>query len=257
MKHRMAVGVAAVALLVALAGCSDDDGTGGAGPDSLSKSQLREYCARVVQVETFAFPQLDDEAEQPRVLVDYARRLRHLVDEAAEAAPAKTRADLRTVAKALEEVVRSDGDLAKRTTPAVRAAAARAHEFDLANCGWERVDVAAVEYAFEGLPATVPSGLVSFELAGEGEEAHVLELYRIRDGVVASGQEIFEGGVPSDEDLAKVADIGSAFARPGERGHLVRNLKPGRYVAACLISLGTEPLTTHATRGMLSEFEVK
>lgn len=253
----MRMGMAAAALAAGLLACSDDKDKGG-GATSLTKAQLRDYCAKVLRVETFPFPAVgqQSEAERAATFSAYALQLRGLVEDAAEAAPEKTRADLTTVAGALDDVAEAEGDLTKRGTPAVRAAANRAHAFDVANCGWSRVDTAGVEYAFEGFPATVPSGVVSFELAGKGAEPHVLELYRINDDVTASGREIFEGGVPSDEDLAKVADIGSAFAQPGENGYVVRDLEPGRYVAACLISLGGEPLTTHATRGMLAEFSV-
>ncbi len=103
----------------------------------------------------------------------------------------------------------------------------------------------------------VKPGVVSFDLLNKGLEPHVLELYRIKDGVTESGPQIFKGGVPSAEDLARVEDTGSAFAQPAESGYFVRQVKPGRYVAVCLISFGGEPLTTHATRGMLAEFTVE
>lgn len=260
-RHKMAIGLASVVLVAAFASCSDDDGASGKetdGSGSLSKAELDDYCAKVLKVETFAFPQIGDlpEAEQPGQLTEYARELRHLVQEAAGAAPAKTKADLRTVAAALGQVVEANGDLTKRVTPAVRDATARAHEFDLANCGWKRVEVAGVEFAFQGLPDAVPEGIVSFELDNKGAFDHVLELYRIKDDIAASGREILSGGAPTKEDLAKLTDLGSAFAREGEQGHVVRELKPGRYVAACLIPLNSDPPTTHASRGMLAEFTV-
>ncbi len=258
MKQKIAVGVAALGLLVAFAGCSDDEDSSGDAPSTLSRSQLRSYCAKALRVETFPFPQLGDqpETERPARITEYARELRTLVREAAAAAPAKTRVDLRTVADALEEVVKADGDLTKRTTPAVKAATARAHAFDLANCGWKRVDVAGVEFAFQGLPPSVPAGVVSFELTNKGTFDHVLELYRVNGEDTAAALEFLSGGVPTKEDLAKLTDLGSAFAREGEQGYVVRELEPGRYVAACLIPLNTTPATTHASRGMLAEFEV-
>ncbi|HVE46468.1 MAG TPA: hypothetical protein VNA57_06950 [Acidimicrobiales bacterium] len=259
MTSRLMVGLASIALLGAMVSCSDDkdpaDGRSGAG--RLSGPELREYCSKVLEVETFPFPQIGDlpEADRPARLIEYARGLRRLVDEAAGAAPAETKGDLRTVATALGEVVKADGDLTKRGTPPVRAAAARAHSFDLANCGWDRMDATAVEFAFEGIPANIPAGTVSFELVNKGAFDHVLELYQVEDEAL-SGRDILSSGAPTKEDLAKLTDLGSAFAGEGEQGHVVRDLKPGRYVAACLIPLNTSPPSTHATRGMLAEFTV-
>lgn len=258
MTSRLMV-VASIALLGAVVSCSDakDPAGGRSGAGRLSKSELREYCSKVLQVETFPFPQIGDlpEADRPARLIEYASGLRRLVDEAAGAAPAATKADLRTVATALGEVVKADGDLTKRSTPPVRAAAARAHTFDLANCGWERMGTTAVEFAFQGIPATIPAGIVSFELVNKGDFDHVLELYQVKDEA-PSGREILSSGAPTKEDLAKLTDLGSAFAPEREEGYLVRDLKPGRYVAACLIPLNTSPPSTHATRGMFAEFSV-
>lgn len=261
MRHKMAMRLASVALLAALASCSDDDnrpdGESAKESSSLSKADLQNYCAKVLEVETLAFPQIGDlpEADRPGRLVEYARELRLLVNQAAGAAPEKTRTDLRTVAAALDEVVKANGDLTKRATPAVRAATARAHTFDLANCGWRRADTSAVDFAFQGLPETMTAGIVSFELVNKGAFDHVLELYRVNDAAT-SGREILSAGAPTKDDLAKLTDMGSAFAAEGEQGHVVRKLQPGRYVAACLIPLNTNPPSTHASRGMLTEFTV-
>lgn len=257
----MAIGLASVAVLASLASCSDDkksaDRGSGKGSGSLDKAELRNYCSKVLRVATLPFPPIGDlpEADRPGRLVEYARELRILVNKAAGAAPAKTKADLRFVAAALGEVVEANGDLTKRRTPAVRAAAARAHAFDLANCGWKPVDTTAVDFAFQGIPGTVTAGIVSFELTNKGVFDHVLELYRVNDEAT-SGKEILSAGAPTKEDLAKFTDMGSAFAAEAESGHLVRKLQPGRYVAACLIPLNTDPPSTHATRGMLTEFTV-
>lgn len=258
---RLAVGLAAVALLAALASCSDDDDSSGGksgGSGTLSKAELGEYCTNVLRVETLPFPQTGDQsdAERAATFKKYAAQLRGLVEKAAAAAPAKVEADLTVVAKGLGDVVAAGGDLTKRGTPAVRSAAARAHAFDLTSCGWKRLDAAAVEFAFQGIPETVAAGVVSFELTNKGTFDHVLELYRLNDGTTASGRELLSKGAPTKEDLAQLTDLGSAFAREGEAGYVVRDLKPGRYIAACLIPLNTSPPSTHASRGMLTEFSV-
>lgn len=259
--NRLAVWLASVALLGAITSCSDEDsarGRSGDGSATLSKAELGEYCAKVLRVETVPFPQIGEqpEADRAEAVKQYAARLRGLVEEAAEAAPPKVEADLTVVADGLREVVAAGGDLTKRGTPAVRSAAARAHAFDLTSCGWKRVDAAAVEFAFQGVSETLAAGVVSFEVTNKGAFDHVLELYRLEDDTTASGRELLSKGAPTKEDLAKFTDLGSAFAGEGEAGHVVRDLKPGRYVAACLIPLEVTPPATHASRGMLTEFTV-
>lgn len=263
MRHKLATGLACVVLSGALVACStnknDKAGTARAGTGSATTAELRTYCAKVLDVETTPFPRIGDqpEAEQAAIITRYATELRGLVDEVIAVAPAKTKADHVIASDALGEVVRAGGDLTKRGSQVVKAAAARAHAFDLANCGWSQVNTAGVEFAFERFPDTVPAGVVSFELTNKGDFDHLLELYRVNGDVAASGREILSGGAPTKEDLGKLTDLGSAFAREGEKGWVVRDLEPGRYIAACLISLGGTPPATHASKGMLAEFAAK
>lgn len=258
----MAVGLAAVALAGVLVACSDDKGPAGdkarESTGSPTKAELRTYCTKVLDVETTPFPQVAGlpDAERAATLTRYATELRHLVDQVVAVAPATTKADQAIAAKALGEVVKAGGDLTERGTPEVRAAASRAHAFDLAGCGWSQVHTTGVEFAFEGFPGTVPAGVVSFELKNKGDFDHVLELYRVNGEVTAPARELLSGGVPTKEDLAKLTDLGSSFAREGEKGWVVRDLGPGRYLAACLIPLGGSPPATHASKGMLAEFTV-
>lgn len=248
---RLAFGLTSVALLAALASCSDDK-------VSSSKAELGEYCARALRVETLPFPQTGEQSETERAQTfkRYAAQLKGLVQKAADAAPGKVEADLDIVADGLGDVVSAGGDLTRRSTPAVRSATARAHSFDLSSCGWKPLDTVAVEFAFQGIPETVAAGVVSFEVTNEGTFDHVLELYRLKDATTASGRELLSKRAPTREDLAQLTDLGSAFAREGEKGYVVRDLEPGRYVAACLIPLNTSPPSTHASRGMLTEFTV-
>lgn len=257
MRHKLATGLACVVLAGALVACSTNKNDK-AGTGSATKPELRTYCAKVLDVETTPFPRVGDQpdAERAATITQYATELRGLVDQVVAVAPAKTKADQVIAADALGEVVKAGGDLTKRGSQVVKAAAARAHAFDLATCGWSRANTTAVEFAFERFPATVPAGVVSFELTNKGDFDHVLELYRVNGDATASGRDLLSGGVPTTEDLAKLTDLGSAFAREAEKGYVVRDLKPGRYLAACLIPLGGTPAATHASKGMLAEFTV-
>ncbi len=98
--------------------------------------------------------------------------------------------------------------------------------------GAQVIEVSAVDFAFEGIPAEVPAGPTSFRLANDGEAAHEMFMARLGDGVdldelLASDEE------PSDE---QAQDVGSTFASPGDSAFLnVEDLTAGTYAVLCFI----------------------
>jgi uncharacterized cupredoxin-like copper-binding protein len=114
--------------------------------------------------------------------------------------------------------------------------------------GPREVTVKAVEYEFQGLPATLSAGRVRILLENAGQEPHEFGLVRII-------------GDQSVEDLLQlgnraerfIEDVGSAFARPGKSDELKVTLEPGRYGYACFVTTHGQP---HALAGMFGEFEV-
>lgn len=109
----------------------------------------------------------------------------------------------------------------------------------------ETIEVRGIDYAFEGIPATVEAGTtLTFTNASE-VEPHELVLFRIPDGEDRSIDELL--ALPEEEaERAVGAPIGVAVAvQPGSAGELVEGdltvSEPGRYVALCFLPVGSDP----------------
>lgn len=130
------------------------------------------------------------------------------------------------------------------------------------NCGFEEVDVAAVEYAFEGVPETLPAGHTVFNFSNEGEEVHEMLMVRYKDESLTV------------EDLMKLSDkeaqekidfLGAAFGPPGTTDAEVKELTPGKYALLCFVPVGSTDEAAaekskgppHVAEGMSAEFTVE
>lgn len=139
-------------------------------------------------------------------------------------------------------------------------------EGDPAEPGAPVIDVVAVEYAFEGVPATLPAGPHGFRLIGEGEEFHELALVRVDDERPLA--ELLE--LPEDEQEEVTTYVGGVTACPQETSPepLGADLTPGRYALLCFVPVGTTPdlegddllaayeNAPHFVEGMVAEFSV-
>jgi hypothetical protein len=257
LKSVVAAGWVAPALTLSLlAACGDDDTVAGGQP----KSEFRAYCDKVLAIETYPEPDIDYDSLSPEQLTaaekEFAAQLMPLAEEARAAAPAEVKRDIDILADAVKQVTQTGDFEAAFETPAVEEASDRAHEFDLKNCGWARVDVAAEDYKFIGVPAKFEEGPVSIEFTNKGKEPHELSVFRVNDGVTESVEQIV--GLPEEEGRAKVTPVGGTFAPPGEDEHALLDLKKGRYGVACFVPVGGgEEGPPHVTQGMYAEFEVE
>lgn len=252
--RRAAGWLAPVLALSVLAGCGDD--TVAAGQP---KSEVRDYCAKSLAIDTYPDPDLDFESLSPDQLAGevrkYAAQIVPLAQQAQAAAPTEIRKDVDALVVATQEVARTGDFEGVFESPAVTEAENRAHTFDLENCKWAKVDVSGKDYSFSGVPKKIKAGPVSFEFTNDGKEPHELLLFRVNDGVTESVEQIV--ALPEEEGRAKVTEIGGTFSEPGKGDHSVFNLEPGRYGFACFVPVGGgEEGPPHVTRGMHAEFEV-
>jgi hypothetical protein len=128
--------------------------------------------------------------------------------------------------------------------------------------GGATTDVTGVDYAFEGVPETLPAGPHTFTFANEGEEPHELVIFRIVDE-----NDTLEDllALPEAEAESRVEEAGGTFALPGEEGEPAEvELEAGKYAFVCFIPVGTTGETPeetgdgppHFTEGMATEFTV-
>ena len=107
------------------------------------------------------------------------------------------------------------------------------------------IEVGGVEYAFTGLPTSVPVG-TTLTFTNNGAELHELALNRVADGVTESFEELMalnESGVDLEAEGYIDTDYGyrQLMAVPGQTAEGSITLdQEGRYVALCYVPSGLE-----------------
>lgn len=105
------------------------------------------------------------------------------------------------------------------------------------------VEVTGVEYAFEGLPTSLPAG-TQLGLTNAGAEVHEMILVRIADDTTETLDELLameaQGRDPIEEGLVEmIGDTGPLFAGPGTTAEGTLPLdREGNYVVLCFIPQG-------------------
>jgi uncharacterized cupredoxin-like copper-binding protein len=116
--------------------------------------------------------------------------------------------------------------------------------------GPQEISVTAVEYGYQGMPATLPAGRVRILLENAGQEPHEFGLVRI------TGDQTVEELLQLRNRAEQfIENVGNAFARPGRSDALTRTLEPGRYGYACFVT--AKDGTPHALHGMYGELTVE
>ena len=250
-----------VALIaVGLAACGgDDEDTADqtTTTEDPAAKQKRDYCDKSLQVETAQPPPGLFEAppaQQKELVKQFASQILPLGEEAQRIAPPEIKTDIDVLVGATRTLSQS-GDFRAFGQPNFEAAEQRVHVYDLQNCGWKRVDVAGVDYAFQGIPQTLAAGPTSFELANKAsKEDHELAVLRINDDVKEPFADIVKQG---EQARQKVRPVGQTEAEPGKTDYAIVKLEPGRYAVSCFIPVGgREDGPPHAARGMFAEFTV-
>lgn len=228
------------ALLVGLtgAGCSDDEpdtdtstATSAAanGPD-----ELDAYCDATLALDQ-AFGLLDEPDAEALA------ELQPLVAEVVTLAPDELADEATVFEEAFDEVLET-GDFAALETPELATADEAAHAFDVAECGFEAVDVVAADFSFAAELPTRP-GRYSFEAVNNGEEIHLAEVARLRDGETGTAEEVFaEVGQADDPEAAfgeRFDRVSGLFLAPGDGDYQLLDLTPGQYVLFCPIPVGS------------------
>lgn len=114
------------------------------------------------------------------------------------------------------------------------------------------VEFRARDYGFDG-PASVPAGLTTIRLVNEGKELHHLFLMRLEEGKTM--KDLLDAFAKGGPEPAWVVDEGGpSAAMPGGTIEASMDLKPGHYVAVCVIPAADgQP---HVMKGMIRELTV-
>lgn len=130
------------------------------------------------------------------------------------------------------------------------------------NCGFESVDITAVDYAFEGVPDTLEAGTHTLNFTNGGEEMHEMLLIRYKDDETT----IEDLMKMSDKDAEKKIDfLGASWGPPGMEDSETKEFTPGKYAILCFVPVGATDEDAaekakgppHVAKGMSAEFTVE
>lgn len=246
--------LAAVAVLALLgAACAPaDEGTDGTaqedepaeGTDEEAEEiDLAAFCDALIEGEQLftAGPELDEEGNPtPESLEQLRTDMEPLLEDIEQNTPEEVSSEVDTVLSGVRTAL-EEGDPASIESPEFFEADAALDEYAYGNCDLEnKVDIAAVNYAFQDLPDEIDSGQVALRMDNQGEEVHEAVVLRIDDETDLSVEELLELPEEEGEELAEFKGV--AFAAPGDQGYAVMDLEPGRYAFVCFIPVGTETL---------------
>jgi hypothetical protein len=135
-----------------------------------------------------------------------------------------------------------------------------ADEFVYTNCPGAKVNVVAIDYQFQGVPATLEPGVTHFKLTNNApKEAHEMGLGKLLPANESMDVEKILGLPEKKADkLFDPSAGGGMYAPAGESGYTTIDLKPGKYVYACFIPVGGKKSgPPHAMEGMYGSFTVQ
>ena len=134
------------------------------------------------------------------------------------------------------------GDDSATSTPEFLDAYTQLSAWAFDNCEFDAaIDVAAVDWAFGGIPLEVPAGRVAFRLTNLGTEYHEMGILRRLDGATQSWEEMAPGVMTEEESaMEQVEWVGHAWSPNGDTtGFAFVNLEPGEYAAICFMPIGS------------------
>jgi hypothetical protein len=134
------------------------------------------------------------------------------------------------------------------------AAGAEIDQYAVASCGFPVLDVTALDYSFEGIPAQVTAGTQVIQLTNEGAEPHELLLLQRKPGNDDTVEELLE--LPERKLAQRVQFVAATFAEPGQSSVTIPELEPGSYVAVCSVPTDGKRNDPHWKHGMVTEFDV-
>jgi hypothetical protein len=266
--RRWLVGGASLVIAATMVGCGSDDDSGDTASGTTSaaaEADPAEFCDTAVDTEAavLAGPPVDFETATPEeisaALEEYGAQIEPQLADLEETAPEEVSDTVTTLTTQIREVLET-GDDSLFEAPEFTEADDALEEYMLAECGYEQIEATGVDYEYEGIPDTLPAGVVAITFVNEGEELHEIAVARINDDVTQSIEELL--ALPEEEVSSMIEFMGAAFAEPSQSDTAFLRLDPGRYGAVCFIPEGTTHDTEgagppHFTLGMFAEFIVE
>jgi hypothetical protein len=214
--------------------------------ESEQTGDVEEFCNTAVEAIAVvgAGPEVDFETASPEqieeALAAFAEQATPLLEDLQALAPEEISGDVDTLVTLVNESL--EGGEPPFEEPEFIEADTALDEYMLAECGFSDLEVAGVDYAYEGLADTIETGTYGLTFSNEGGEVHEFFLFRLSEDA-ASLEELL--ALPEDDPSLQeqLTFVSAAFAPPGERDVTFLEIAdPGRYAAVCFITQGTTSL---------------
>lgn len=277
-RQLAARGALVACLAVGAVACGDDDDdadtgaeepadTGGdtGGETGDGEQAAGDGCAALVEFNS-TVNNIDPESMSEEDMASAGEELSGLWEQVVTVVPEDAAADAEDLQGTLDDL--AAGDPEGFSSDATFEQYSGVLSATVPECGFETVAVTGVDYAFEGLPETLPAGTVAleFENASEAGEMHEIVLFKKAEGESRSAEEILNDPASEEEGPGEFA--GASFAPPGVTSTGLTELTPGEYIAVCFIPTGSGEIDEeqaeegaggppHFTQGMLAEFTVE
>ena len=117
-----------------------------------------------------------------------------------------------------------------------------------------------IDYAFLGVPVSLPTGETTLKVTNKGQEPHEFTVLKL-DGITAEQAIAIFTAPPSDAAPAgppPFLDAGGFQAiMPGDSGYAVLNLEAGNYLALCFVPSPVNEFAPHMALGMTTPITVR
>lgn len=236
LRVRLLALVAVLALLGAACGGAEETPTG----DDGEEIDLAAFCEGAITGEArfSEGPELDDEGNPTESgLASLRTDMEPLLADIEQNTPEEISSEVETVLQGVRDGLET-GDPESFQNMEFMEAEAALDEYVFENCEFDATEeFVAVNYAYQGLPATLSPGRTAFRLDNQGSEVHEAVIFRINDDVDTPLRELLD--LPDEEVEEMIQFRGVTFAGPGDAGYGVVELDPGRYGFICFIPVGT------------------
>lgn len=266
-----AVALAATLSVTALGACGSSSSTAkkdtdkaGASPTKVSGNGA--FCSAWVTADAAATkgPDSGESEPNPAQIAAFAKSLQAPVATVSKEAPAAMKAPVAKIVAIIDDAAAGKNPQALDPSgPTFGKPLNTVEAWVHTSCGFTKLDVMGVDYAFKGVPATIKPGVVSIKFENMSDaEFHEMALMRIKDGSGVTSTEL-EAALKKDANAAQqkygddVEFLSSAQADPGETSYATADLSAGDYVAVCFVPVGgKDGGVPHAQKGMVSAFKV-
>ena len=249
------------ALLATAAGCgsNDDPAEDASGSSSADGSPVASsaggdvdaFCQAVLDLDAIASPDPDDPGGASTVTA-FGQQIADPVAAIAAHAPAAAQEAAGALQAIQAQLAAGDGSVLADPATAVTVGTVEQAVAD--GCGFTDVAIDAVDYSFQGAPASTPAGPTNFLLtnASASGQEHVMLVLQSPDGAPVTPDAFV---ADPEGSIGSMQLLNAADAPPDATSGVTLDLTPGSYLLVCPISMD-ESSPPHFMLGMITQLTV-